>query len=148
MPKTNGHRHSSAVKYASIAGAAAPYVKKIARDKQLRDDLRSLIASARHLYDGLAPEQRSGRRRHDTPEVREWIDKASAALKEVAPHGTRGKTEIQAAPEATSHAHKWGRRLFFIGAAGTVTGLLVHPRTGRRARDLAKRPFKGGEAEE
>lgn len=148
MPKTNGHRHSSALKYATMAGAAAPYVRKIAEEKELRDELRSLVTSARHLYENLAPEQRRGRRRPDTAEVREWIDKASAALKDAAPRVARGKTESKAAPQPTGHAHKWGRRLFVVGAVGTIAGLFVHPRTGHRARDLAKRPFRGGDAEE
>jgi hypothetical protein len=148
MAKTNGHHHSSAIKYATLAGAAAPYVRKIAQEKELREDLRSLIASARHLYENLAPEERHGRHRPDTSEVRQWIDKASVALKDVTPHVTRGKTESETAPEPTGHAHKWGRRLFFVGAAGTLAGLFVHPRTGHRARDLAKRPFKGGGEDE
>jgi hypothetical protein len=45
---------SRAVKAASAAAVAAPYVRRLMRDDRLRDELRTLISSANHLYSELS----------------------------------------------------------------------------------------------
>ena len=38
---------------AGAASAAAPYVRRVVSDDELRNDLRSLVVAGRHLYEGL-----------------------------------------------------------------------------------------------
>ncbi len=62
---------------AGAASAAAPYVRRIVTDDELRSDLRALMAAARHLFEGLAE---SGPSKLLDNDVRKDLDRIIASL--------------------------------------------------------------------
>ena len=104
---------------AGAAGAAAPYVRRIVRDDELRDDLRALVDAARHLFEEIAA---SGPSKLLDDEVRKDLDRIVASLQ-----GAGGRV---VSVRRRSH---WGRWLAG-GAAigGAVAGLLIYPATRRQ----------------
>ena len=105
------------LKAAGAASAAAPYVRRIMSDEELRDDLRRIIRSARHLYDQLSDE---GVSKLLDDDVRKDVDKIMEAV--------QGAGERIVAPRR-SHTGAWVVGGTLIGAA--VAGLLIYPTTRR-----------------
>jgi len=101
---------------AAAAGVAAPYVRRIMSDDELRDDLRTLIASGRHLYEGLTT---SGASKLLDDDVREDLDRIVASL--------QGAGERVVHPQRSSHWGAWIVGATLIG--GAVAGLLIYPGT-------------------
>lgn len=121
----------AAAKYVSAAGTAAPVVRKILQQKELRDDVRQIVRSARDIYGHL--DQSTARKvRHLLREaaVHENVDKAAATIHAIA--------DDVGAPRRRS---KWARRSLVAGAAGGTVYLLASAR-GRKARELAMKPFR------
>ncbi len=103
---------------ATAASTAAPYLRRILGDDELRGDMRGLIVAGRHLYQGLTNEGVS--KRLDDG-VRQDLDRMVAALQDAGERVVR--------PRRRSH---WGSRLIggtLIGAA--LAGLLIYPGTRR-----------------
>lgn len=101
---------------AGAASAAAPYVRRIVSDDELRSDLRTLIVAGRHLYEGLTA---NGVSKLLEDDVREDLDRIVASL--------QGASERVIRPRRSSH---WGA--WVIGGAligGAVAGLLIYPGT-------------------
>jgi hypothetical protein len=101
---------------AGAASAAAPYVRRILSDDELRGDLRGLIVAGRHLYEGLTTD---GVSKLLDGDARKDLDRMVAALQDASERAVR--------PQRRSH---WGSRL--IGGtliAGAIAGLLIYPRT-------------------
>ena len=102
---------------AGAASAAAPYVRRIMRDDELRDDLRTLIVAGRHLYEGLTQD---GVSKLLDDDVRKDLDRIIASL--------QGAGERVVRP----HRSHWGA--WVIGGTligGAVAGLLIYPGTRR-----------------
>ena len=53
MAGLTGVNGMAAAKYVSAAGTAAPVVRKILQQKELRDDVRQIVRSARDIYGHL-----------------------------------------------------------------------------------------------
>ncbi len=101
---------------AGAASAAAPYVRRIVSDDELRSDLRTLIVAGRHLYEGLTA---NGVSKLLEDDVREDLDRIVASL--------QAASERVIRPRRSSH---WGA--WVIGGAligGAVAGLLIYPGT-------------------
>ena len=104
---------------AGAASAAAPYVRRIVTDDELRSDLRSLVVAARHLIEGLSE---SGPSKLLEDDVRKDLDRIVGSL--------------QGAGDRVVHANDrstWGRWVV-TGAVigGAIAGLLLHPTTRRQ----------------
>ena len=104
---------------AGAASVAAPYVRRIMSDDELRGDLRTLVIAARHLIEGLTE---SGPSKLLDDDVRKDLDRMIAAL--------------QGAGDRVVHVHErstWGRWVI-AGAVigGTIAGLLIYPTTRRQ----------------
>jgi hypothetical protein len=104
---------------AAGAASAAPYVRRIVTDDELRRDLRAVVVAARHLIEGLTE---SGPSRLLDDDVRKDLDRIVASL--------------QGAGDRVVHVRRrgdWARWVIggaFIG--GAVAGLLIYPATRRR----------------
>jgi hypothetical protein len=104
---------------AGAASAAAPYVRRIVTDAELRKDLRALVVAARHLIEGLTE---SGPAKLLDDDVRKDLDRIVASL--------------QGAGDRVVHVRRrsdwawWATGGAFIG--GAVAGLLIYPATRRR----------------
>ena len=101
---------------AGAARGAAPYVRRILSDDELRRDLRGLIVAGRHLYQGLTTD---GVSKLLDDDARKDLDRMVAALQDASERVVR--------PQRRSH---WGSWL--IGAtliAGALAGLLIYPGT-------------------
>jgi hypothetical protein len=101
---------------AGAASAAAPYVRRILSDDELRGDLRGLIVAGRHLYEGLTTD---GVSKLLDDDARKDLDRMVAALQDASERVIR--------PRRRSH---WGSRLVggtLIG--GALAGLLIYPGT-------------------
>jgi hypothetical protein len=104
---------------AGAAGVAAPYVRRIMSDDELRRDLRALIVAGRHLYEGLTE---NGVSKLLDDDVRKDVDRIVASL--------QGASERVINP--TPH-NRWGAWLIggtLIG--GAVAGLLIYPGTRKQ----------------
>ena len=62
---------------AGAASAAAPYVRRIMSDDELRNDLRTLVTAGRHLYEGLTE---NGMSKLLEDDVRNDLDRIVASL--------------------------------------------------------------------
>jgi hypothetical protein len=101
---------------ATAASAAAPYVRRILSDDELRGDLRGLIVAGRHIYHGLTSE---GLSKLLDDDARKDLDRMVVAFQDASERAVR--------PQRRSH---WGSRL--IGGtliAGAIAGLLIYPGT-------------------
>jgi len=101
---------------AGAASAAAPYVRRIMKDDELRDDLRTLIVAGRHLYDGLTE---NGVSKLLDDDIRKDLDHIVASL--------QGASERVIRPRRSSHWAAWVVGGTLIG--GAVAGLLIYPGT-------------------
>jgi len=104
---------------AGAASVAAPYVRRIMSDDELRSDLRALIVAGRHLYDGLTA---GGASKLLDDDVRKDLDQIIAAL--------QGAGERVVRPQRSSHWGAWIVGATLIG--GAVAGLLVYPGTRKQ----------------
>jgi hypothetical protein len=104
---------------AGAASAAAPYVRRIVRDDELRSDLRALVEAARHLFDEIAA---SGPSKLLDDDVRKDLDRIVASLQ-----GAGGRVVHQ---RRRSGWVRWAIGGAVIG--GTVAGLLIYPATRRQ----------------
>jgi hypothetical protein len=68
-----------ALQAAGAASAAAPYVRRIVTDDRLRDDVRTIVNSAKHLYDSLAGE---GASKLLDDDIRKDVDRIMEAAQE------------------------------------------------------------------
>jgi hypothetical protein len=98
------------------ASAAAPYVRRIMGDDELRRDLRTLIVAGRHLYQGLTAHGASTLLEDD---VRKDLDRVVASLQDASERVIR--------PRRSSHWGSWLIGGTLIG--GAVAGLLIYPGT-------------------
>jgi len=94
----------------------APYVRRIMSDDELREDLRRIVQSARHLYEELSDE---GVSKLFDEDVRKDIDKIMEAVQEA---GERIVT-----PPRRGHTGAWVVGGTLIGVA--VAGVLIYPPT-------------------
>ena len=101
---------------ASAASAAAPYVRRVLSDDELRGDLRGLIAAGRHLYEGLTTD---GFSKLLDDDARKDLDRMVAALQDASERVVR--------PQRSSHWGSWLVGATLIGAA--IAGLLIYPGT-------------------
>jgi hypothetical protein len=105
------------VKAAATASAAAPYVRKLISDESLREELRTLIRSASHLYDELSKEDTVDRFLKDDG-IRKDID---SILESVQKAGQRAM--------AKERSVNWMAIAIVGGVAGGLAALLAYPRT-------------------
>lgn len=104
------------LKAAGAAGAAAPYVRRIMSDDELRSDLRTLIVAGRHLYEGLTS---NGVSKLLDEDVRKDLERIVASI--------QGAGERVIRPQRSSRRSSW-----IVGGAligGAVAGLLIYPGT-------------------
>jgi hypothetical protein len=101
---------------AGAASAAAPYVRRMLSDDELRGDLRGLIVAGRHLYERLTTEGMSKLLDND---ARKDLDHMVAALQDASERVVR--------PRRRSHWGSWLIGGTLIG--GVVAGLLIYPGT-------------------
>jgi len=106
------------LKAAGAASAAAPYVRRILSDDQLRADLQTIIQAARHLYSELSDE---GAAKLLDEDVRKDLDRIMEAV--------QGAGQRVVAPKR-SHTASWVVGGTLIGVA--VAGLLIYPATRRQ----------------
>lgn len=127
--RSNGHSAKGTVaKYAGAAGAAAPFVRRVMSDDELRHDLRTAIESAKKLYANIAQEQTAvlPRKLLSDSEIREQLDKAREALQDA---GSRIKHDAR----PTTNWIPW---VIVGGVAGVVATLFVLPQTSPRMRSM------------
>jgi len=101
---------------AGAASAAAPYVRRIMKDEELRDDLRTLVVAGRHLYEGLTV---NGASKLLDDDIRKDLDSIVASL--------QGASERVIHPHRSSHWGAWVVGGTLIG--GALAGLLIYPGT-------------------
>jgi hypothetical protein len=130
MAKNEHNGAGSAVKYVSAASAAAPVIKKIMKEKELREDVRRIVTSARDIYEHLDEDTASKAR-----EVLRRIDIHSNVDKVA--NVAHGAADTIGAPR---HRRARGRTMVLLGMVGGGLYLLFTER-GRKARDLAMKPF-------
>ena len=104
---------------AGAASAAAPYVRRVVSDDELRNDLRSLVVAGRHLYEGLTA---NGVSKLLEDDVREDLDRIVASL--------QGASERVIRPRRSSNWGSWLVGGVLIG--GAVAGLLIYPGTRKQ----------------
>jgi hypothetical protein len=104
---------------AGAASVAAPYVRRIMSDDELRNDLRTLIVAGRHLYEGLTA---NGVSKLLEDDVRKDLDRIVASL--------QGASERVIRPQRSSHWGSWIIGGTLIG--GAVAGLLIYPGTRKQ----------------
>jgi hypothetical protein len=107
---------ATVLRAAGAASAAAPYVRRIMGDDELRRDLRTLIVAGRHLYEGLSTHGASTLLEDD---VRKDLDRVVASLQDASERVIR--------PRGRSHWGSWLLGGTLIG--GAVAGLLICPGT-------------------
>ena len=107
---------ATVLRAAGAASAAAPYVRRIMGDDELRRDLRTLIVAGRHLYEGLTTHGASTLLEDD---VRKDLDRVVASLQDASERVIR--------PRRSSHWGSWIIGGTLVG--GTVAGLLIYPGT-------------------
>jgi hypothetical protein len=99
-----------ALQAAGAASAAAPYVRRIMTDDRLRDDVRTIVNSAKHLYDTLAGD---GVSRLLDDDIRKDVDQIMEAAQEAGDRVLR--------PRRTNWAAWIAAGAFVVGAiAGAV----------------------------
>ena len=128
MPKTVGKRRSSALKYTALAGFAAPYFRRVANEKALREDLREVTLSARRLYDRLVEARLPA---SDEPAIspppRSLWRRRALMIGAVA-----AATALLVHPRTGSWARAWAKRPF--ARVGDARQFVVRP-FGRRGEE-------------
>ena len=54
MARDVGRHRRSTLKYTALAGIAAPYIRRVADERALREELKNVALSARRIFDGLS----------------------------------------------------------------------------------------------
>ena len=101
---------------AGAASAAAPYVRRIMSDSELRDDLRALVIAGHHLYEGLTE---NGVSKLLEDDVRTDLDHIVSSL--------QAASERVIRPQRSTRLAAWVIGGTLIG--GAVAGLLIYPGT-------------------
>jgi hypothetical protein len=101
---------------AGAASAAAPYVRRIMSDSELRDDLRALVIAGHHLYEGLTE---NGVSKLLEDDVRTDLDHIVSSL--------QAASERVIRPQRSTRLAAWVVGGTLIG--GAVAGLLIYPGT-------------------
>ena len=124
MPTMNG---KTVARAAGAATMAAPYVRRLIRDQQLRDSVRDLIQAANHLYSELSDEDRLHKLVNDD-QVRKDVDQ----ILEAAQHA--GRRVIR--PRRRTN---WMAIAIVGGIAGGIAALIVYPRSRRGVVSVVSR---------
>ena len=124
---------SRAVKAASAAAVAAPYVRRLMRDDRLRNELRTLISSANHLYSELSSGDTVDTLLRDAS-IRKDVDHMLAAMQHA---GQRAIKDRNSGPN-------WFIIALVSGLAGAIGALLVYPRTRHGIQSAAGNLRHGG----
>jgi gas vesicle protein len=129
MLGSNGEMRSKVARYAGTASAMAPVVRRLARDDQLRDDLRVVLEAARKLYDDLSSEEplKVTRKIFTDSDVRKQIDTALAAIEDASGH----------LRDARKPSRAWLGWLIAGGIIGGIVALFFTPKTGPTMRGWA-----------
>jgi hypothetical protein len=101
---------------ASAASVAAPYVRRIMRDDELRNDIRTLVTAGQHLYEGLTE---NGVSKLLEDDVRGDLDRIVSSL--------QAASERVIRPRRSTRLAAWVIGGTLIGTA--VAGLLIYPGT-------------------
>jgi hypothetical protein len=101
---------------AGAASAAAPYVRRIMSDSELRDDLRALVIAGHHLYEGLTE---NGVSKLLEDDVRTDLDHIVSSLQSASERVIR--------PQRGTRLAAWVIGGTLIG--GALAGLLIYPGT-------------------
>ena len=115
-------RRTMAAKYLTVAEVAAPHVRKILQQQELRDDLRALIASARQVYGDLAHSE-SG----PTKQRSSWREAIVGKSEEPAADAAEQPATEETKPKPR---RKWRRRLLVFSALGGAVALLNRRKRG------------------
>lgn len=105
------------IRAAGAASAAAPYVRKLMSDERLRDELRTLIRSATHLYEELSSDDALDKLLKDD-RIRKDVDQMLESLQKA------GQLAI-----TRRRGPNWMAVAIVGGIAGGIATLLVYPRT-------------------
>lgn len=129
MLGSDGEMRSRMARYAGTASAVAPIVRRLARDDELRDDLRVVLEAARKLYDDLSSEEplKITRKIFTDTDVRKQIDKALEAIEDAGSLVRQARTPNRA----------WLGWLIAGGVIGGVAALFFTPKTGPTMRRWA-----------
>jgi len=101
---------------AGAASVAAPYVRRLMSDAELRDDLRALVVAGHHLYEGLTE---NGVSKLLEDDVRTDVDRIVTSL--------QAASERMIRPQRGTRVVAWVIGGTLIGSA--VAGLLIYPGT-------------------
>lgn len=108
------------VKAAGVATAAAPYVRQLLEDDELRENLRQLARSASHLYGQVSRDD--GLRTLATDDtVREDIDRIVASL----------QTGARLVTGERRRRRNWTTMIVAAGVGSAITAFVVYSRTKR-----------------
>jgi hypothetical protein len=113
----------SMAKAAGAASAAAPYIRRMMSDEELRQSVRDLANSASHLVRELQSEDRL-HKLVDDKRVRKDVDEMLDAMQ----HAGR---------RIVKPRRNWAMTFLWIGVAGGVVALLVWPRSRRQVTKVA-----------
>ncbi len=129
MLGSDGEMRNRMARYAGTASAMAPIVRRLARDDELRDDLRVVLEAAKKLYDDLSNEEplRITRKIFTDADVRKQIDKALGAIEDAGSH----------VREARAPSRAWMGWLIAGGVIGAVVAMFFTPKTGPTMRRWA-----------
>ena len=112
---------------AGVASTAAPYIRRVMSDEQVRDDLRAVTAAAGRLFGELSGDDRV-RRLVTDDRLRRDVDEILEAVQDA------GRRVIE-----PRHRVDWSRILFWGAAAGAVAALFAVP----QSRAAIRRWFGG-----
>lgn len=114
------------VKAAGAATVAAPYMRKLMDDQDLRESLRSMVRSASRLYDELSEDDRFRRILTDD-HLRKDVDHMLEAMQDAGKRVVRPR-------------RNWGRMILVSGLAGGATVIALY----EPARTRVVSAVKGG----
>jgi hypothetical protein len=124
---------NSLVPIARLAAAyagAKPVIERLLYDDDLRDNIRTFIEAARSIADQLSGEDPTDiiTKLWDDDKLRGQVEAAAGAA-------SQGSKRIRG--EKVRERGGWGGRLLFLVLVAAIGFLLLHPRTGPRARKFA-----------
>jgi hypothetical protein len=124
---------NSLVPIATLAAAyagAKPVIERLLYDDDLRDNIRTFIEAARSIADQLSGEDPTDiiTKLWDNDKLRGQVEAAAGAA-------SQGSKRIRG--EKVRERGGWGGRLLFLVLVAAIGFLLLHPRTGPRARKFA-----------
>lgn len=128
-------RGRQVLRAAGAAGVAAPYLRRMMKDADLRDDMRNLAAAAGHLYSELSREDRMRRLVNDR-RIRKDVDEILESMQD-------------AGQRIMKPRRHWGRNLLIVSAAGGTAAVFIYPRTRKMVLDrIGTRGVKAEETAE